>query len=122
MMALTQTSKISVKNSLIASSVCGLVGLFAIKVLLLLEPEVGGMEVNGAKGGKAPGAGENVGAVFGGWGRWRRRNLVDVGVKKQEIWEFENWSMRLRYLRLSVSYREPYNYYNEVGSQVLSKL
>ena len=45
MIAFTQTSKISVKNSLTASSVCGLVGLFAMSVLALLEADVGGVEV-----------------------------------------------------------------------------
>lgn len=50
------------------------------------------------KGGKAPNEGEKVGAVFGGWGRCKRRNLVEVGVRKQEMWAMENWSIRLRYL------------------------
>ena len=38
MIAFSQTSKTSPKNCLIASSVCGLVGLFGI--LVLLEDEV----------------------------------------------------------------------------------
>lgn len=67
MMALIQTSNTSLKNSRIASSVCGLVGLFAISVLLLFElDEVGGVDVYGPKGGNEPGAGVNDGAVFGG--------------------------------------------------------
>lgn len=55
--ALVHTSNTSPKNCLIASSVCGLVGLFGMLVELLLElplpPEVveGGVEVYGWKGG-----------------------------------------------------------------------
>ena len=91
MIALIQISNTSAKKSRIASSVCGLVGLFAISVLLLFElDEVGGVEVYGPKGGKEPGAGVNEGAVLGGWGRCRRRNLVEVGVRKQEMCEVEN--------------------------------
>ena len=39
------------------------------------------------------------GAVLGGCGRCRRRNLTEVGVRKQEMWEVENLSMTFRYLR-----------------------
>ena len=61
--AFIQTSKTSPKNCLIASSVCGLVGLFGILVLLdddvprLAVPVEGGTEVYGVKGGKLFGMG-----------------------------------------------------------------
>lgn len=42
-----------------------------------------------------------VGWVFGGWGRCRRRNLLEVGVRKAEMWDEAKWSIRLRYLRRS---------------------
>jgi len=29
---------------------------------------------------------------------------VEVGVRKQEMWELENWSIRLRYLRWRISF------------------
>lgn len=61
--AFSQTSKTSPKNCRIASSVCGLVGLFGM--LVLLDDEVprlallveGGTEVYGVKGGKLLGMG-----------------------------------------------------------------
>ena len=78
MTALIQTSKTSPKNCLIASSVCGLVGLFGILVPLPLELEarepipealVEGVEVYGVKGGKENGVVAALGAVLGGCGR-----------------------------------------------------
>jgi len=79
------------------------VGLLGIEVLLPLlvvreEEVVEGRDVYGAKGGKDVGEGWWEGAVLGGCGRWRRRKRVDVGVRKAEMWEEANWSMRLRYL------------------------
>lgn len=67
MIAFSHASKTSPKNPLIASSVCGLVGLLGMLVLALpeldfplpppmllplREDEAAGMEVYGAKGGK----------------------------------------------------------------------
>ena len=46
--------------------------------------------VYGAKGGNMCGFCEDDnagGGVFGGCGRCRSMNLVDVGVRKQEIWD-----------------------------------
>lgn len=108
MVALTHTSHTSVKNCRIASSVCGLVGLVAIEVEV--EEDEDDMEDRGredveelveaakleVKGNVPLLAG---GGVLGGCGRCRRRNLTEVGVRKQEMWEVENLSMTLRYLR-----------------------
>ncbi len=59
------------------------------------------------KGGKLLGVGVEVGGVLGGWGRWRRRKRVEVGVMKAEMWEEANWSVRLRYLvRVGLLVRE----------------
>lgn len=59
--AFVQTSNTSPKKARIASSVCGLVGLFGIDVLADEEdrPVVvdGGLEVYGVKGGKDVGVG-----------------------------------------------------------------
>ena len=52
------------------------------------------------KGGKELGEGVDWGGVFGGCGRWRSMNRVEVGVKKVEMWEEANWSTRLRYLMI----------------------
>lgn len=41
-----------------------------------------------------------MGFVLGGWGRWRRRNLFEVGVRKADMWEDAKWSIRLRYLHI----------------------
>lgn len=63
MTALIHTSKTSPKNCRIASSVCGLAGLFGILVLLELEERLlaelveGGWDVKGVKGGKLFGVG-----------------------------------------------------------------
>lgn len=87
-----------------ASSVCGLVGLFGIDVLeldddrllaVLLEE---GFDVNGVNGGKELGVGLDCGAVLGGCGRCRSMKRVEVGVRKAEMWEDAKWSIRLRYL------------------------
>ena len=95
------------KNCRIASSVCGLVGFVAIEVEVEededdnadRESEEVEVLVEGAKlevkGNVVLLAG---GGVLGGCGRWRRRNLTEVGVRKQETWEVENLSMTLRYL------------------------
>ena len=40
-----------------------------------------------------------MGAVLGGWGRWRSIKRVEFGVRKVEMWEEANWSIRLRYLQ-----------------------
>ena len=53
------------------------------------------------KGGKEPAEALKAGAVLGGWGRWRSMKRMEVGVRKVEMWEEENWSIRLRYLCLS---------------------
>ncbi len=47
MTALIQTSKTSPKNCRIASSVCGLVGLFGILVLELLDERLLAVDVEG---------------------------------------------------------------------------
>lgn len=93
----TQTSYTSVKNSLTASSVCGLVGLVGI-VAALPAPVVaeararseddGAEVVYEAYGGNMWGFCPKFckgGTVFGGWGRWSRRNFVEVGVRKHDI-------------------------------------
>lgn len=119
MIAFNQTSKTSAKNCRIASSVCGLVGLLAMLVLPVVvlpaereeeEPPValrerveGGREVYGPKGEKEVGVWREVGGVFGGWGRCRRRNLLEVGVRKAEMWDEAKWSIRLRYLQPQVN-------------------
>lgn len=71
MIALIHISKTSPKNPLMASSVCGLVGLFGMLVVELLdlelEVEVFGLDVYDAKGGKVVGVSCGVcGAVLGG--------------------------------------------------------
>ncbi len=106
--AFVHTSNTSPKNALIASSVCGLVALFGILVLplplLVDRPPLDaaikeGFEVYGTKGGKAlEEEAFAVGDVLGGWGRWRSMKRVLVGVRKVEMWEEANWSVRLRYL------------------------
>ena len=49
-------------------------------------------------GGKEPGEGVKAGATLGGCGRWSSMKRMEVGVRKVEMWEVENWSVRLRYL------------------------
>lgn len=104
MIALSQDSNTSAKNWRIASSVCALVGLFAMDVLpgILLDEdarEVGGVEVYGAKGANDVGVWMEVGAVLGGWGRCSRRKRMEFGVNRAEMCDEANWSMRFRYLR-----------------------
>lgn len=95
MIALTQDSYTSVMNSRTASSVCGLAGLFGIVAVLLDEEEVdalssedgGVVVVNGANGGNTCGFWTTDGfggAVLGGCGRCRSRNLTPVGVRKHD--------------------------------------
>ena len=106
MIAFVHTSKTSPKNCLMASSVCGLVGLFGIDVLELDEDRElavvveGGTEVYAVNGGKDLAVGLDCGAVLGGCGRCRSMKRVEVGVRKVEIWDEAKWSTRLRYLQV----------------------
>ena len=100
MIAFTHASNTSLKNNLKASSVCGLVGLFGtVAVPLVAAPELAEARSNedgrvvvvkGAKGGNTREFCEVDiwgGGVFGGCGRWRSMNLVEVGVRKQDMWD-----------------------------------
>lgn len=51
--------------------------------------------------------GVKEGATLGGCGRWRSIKRMEVGVRKVEMWELENWSMRLRYLDIAILISTP---------------